>query len=109
MVDDEVRAVFAGDASAEPETQRQAEFDEVRPSARVRDRTRVDWLDERPDGSVAPDGDDLPPVRSDGGPVGRVVVHHDHRVVINYNASSQAARHRALTRPSGERERVGGF
>ncbi len=36
-----------------------------------------------------------------------VLVHNDHRIVVNYNASSRAARHRQLTRKDTERERTG--
>ena len=36
-----------------------------------------------------------------------VMVHNDHRIVVNYNASSRAARHRQLTQTDTERERTG--
>ena len=37
------------------------------------------------------------------------VVHNDHRIVVNYNASGQGARRRQLTDPSTERNRSGSF
>ena len=54
---------------------------------------------EQPDGDLAGSGDVPPPM----------VVHNDHRIVINYNAAGQAARHRSLTRIAPERDRAGVF
>ena len=56
---------------------------------------------ERPD-------DGLPPGRSEDRPPG-MVVHNDHRIVINYNAPSRAIRVRALTATPPERDRTGTF
>ena len=36
-----------------------------------------------------------------------VIVNNDHRIVVNYNASSRAARHRQLTQTDTERDRAG--
>ena len=68
-----------------------------------REASAPDFADERP-GAVDGDMFDLGPESAPG-----TLVHHDHRIVINYNASTQAAQHRALTRAAAERQRTGTF
>ena len=81
---------------------------ELEPSSllgRSESPTQQDPVD-RPDASDA-DGALAPGRPDEHQPAGAMLVHNDHRIVINYNASGLAARHRALTRPDAERERTG--
>ena len=95
QIDEEVRALLTREA---------------KPAGRGAEAAPLELLDERPDGSAVGAADGLPLGRSDlAEPGAAVIVHNDHRVLVNYNASSQAARHRALTESVGERERGGGL